>query len=217
MPPMVSTYLAGKIIDHILRNQAYTPVATVYASLHTADPGLTGASEVTGGSYARQAVTLTAAASSSTNNSAQLSFTSMPAVAAPGVIYGGIWDASSAGNFLVGGPLTPASQVSLACTAVASTDVITTQATHGFSAGDNVEFEAALGTAVPAGLTAGTVYYVIATGLTTTAFEVSTTSGGAAVNITADGGAIVRKVVGKIVNSGDTFQIAASALVLTFF
>jgi len=216
MPPMISTFLGGKIIDHLLRNQAYTPPTSVYFSAHTADPGLTGANEVTGGSYARQAITLTAASSSSTNNSGQLSITSMPAVASPGVLYGGVWDALTTGNFLCGGPLTPASQVSLACTAVASTDVITTQAVHGFSAGDNVEFEAALGTAVPTGLTAGTVYYVIATGLTTTAFEVSTTSGGAAVNITADGGAIVRKVVGKIVNSGDTFQVAASALVLTF-
>ena len=43
-----STYLAGKVIDHLLRNQAYTPPATVYASLHTADPGNTGASEVAG-------------------------------------------------------------------------------------------------------------------------------------------------------------------------
>lgn len=213
----MSTYLAGKVIDHILRNQAYTPVATVYLSLHTADPGLTGTNEVTGGSYARQALALTAAASSHTDNSALISFTAMPAVAAPGVIYAGIFDALTVGNFLYSMPLTPASQVSLAVTGVASTDVLTTQATHGFSAGDTVEFETALGTTIPTGLTAGTLYYVIATGLTTTAFEVSATSGGAAVNFTTDGGAVVRKVSGKVVNSGDTFQVAIGDVDLTLF
>lgn len=216
MPGMVSTYLAGKIIDHILRNQAFTPPTTVYCSLHTADPGLTGANEVAGGSYARQAVTFTAAASSHTDNSALLSFTSMPAIAAPGVLFAGVWDASSAGNFLAGGPLTPTSQVTMAFTAVASTDVLTTQALHGLAANDLVELEAALGTALPAGLTAGQAYYVISTGLTTTAFEVSATQGGAAVNITADGGGIFRKLNGKTTNSGDTFQIATGDLDLTF-
>lgn len=213
--PGMSTYLSNKIIDHVLRNQAYTPVATVYASLHTADPGLTGVNEVTGGTYARQAVALTAGASQHTDNSALLSFTLMPAVTAPGVTFAGLWDASTAGNFFYGGPLTPAGQISLAFTAVASTDVISTLATHGLTTNDTVEFETALGTALPAGITAGTIYYVIATGLTTTAFEVSATSGGAALNITADGGGIVRKVSGKTTNSGDTFQIAIGDLDLT--
>src|SRR5262245_47463038 len=111
----MSTYLAGKVIDHILRNQAFTPPTNVFLSLHTADPGLTGTNEVTGGSYARQTMALTAASSSHTDNSALLSFTSMPAVAAPGVIFGGVWDAATVGNFLYGAPLTPAAQVSLAC------------------------------------------------------------------------------------------------------
>lgn len=213
----MSTFLAGKVIDHLLRNQAYTPPATVYLSLHTADPGLTGTNEVTGGSYIRQAIALTAASSSHTDNSGLISFTGMPAVAAPGVVYAGLWDASTVGNFLYGSPLTPAAQVTFACTAVASTDVITTQAVHGFVANDTVEFEAAEGTAIPTGLTAGTIYYVISTGLTTTAFEVSATQGGAAVNITADGGAVVRKVVGKVVNSGDTFQVAIGDYDLTLF
>lgn len=208
----MSTYLAGKVIDHILRNQAYTPVATVYVSLHTGDPGLVGSNEVTGGTYTRQAAGFTAAASSHTDNASLLSFTLMPAVAAPGVTYAGVWDAATVGNFLYGGPLTPASQVTFACTALASSDVITTQAVHGLTTNDTVEFETAEGTAVPTGLTAGTVYYVIATGLTTTAFEVSATQGGAAINITADGGAIVRKVSGKTTNAGDTFQIAAGDL-----
>jgi hypothetical protein len=51
---------------------------------------------------------------------------------------------------------------------------------HGLAVGDCVSFSTT--GALPTGLTAGTTYYVIASGLTTNAFEVSTTSGGSAVN-----------------------------------
>jgi hypothetical protein len=212
----MSTYLAGKVIDHILRNQAYTPVATVYVSLHTGDPGLVGSNEVTGGTYTRQAAGFTAASSSHTDNGGLLSFTLMPAVAAPGVVYTGVWDAVTAGNFLYGGPLTPASQLTNSFTALASSDVITAYA-HGLTTNDMVEFETAEGTALPAGITAGTIYYVIATGLTTDVFEVSATLGGGALNITANGQGIVRKVSGKTTNAGDTFQLATGDLDLTLY
>ena len=48
------------------------------------------------------------------------------------------------------------------------------------AAGQGVVFTTT--SALPTGLTAGTIYYVIAAGLTTTSFEVSATVGGAAVN-----------------------------------
>ena len=51
---------------------------------------------------------------------------------------------------------------------------------HGLLENDTVVF--ATTGALPTGLTAGTTYYVIATGLTVDAFEVSTSQGGAAVN-----------------------------------
>lgn len=98
----ISTYLGNELLDHVLRNSAYTPPATVYLSLHTADPGLTGANQVTGGSYARQALAVDAAASKATQNTAAEAFTGMPAVT---VTHVGIWDAVSAGNFLWGGAL----------------------------------------------------------------------------------------------------------------
>jgi phage-related tail fiber protein len=64
---------------------------------------------------------------------------------------------------------------------VASPGVFTTLAAHGYSAGDVLYFMTT--GALPTGLTAGTTaYYVIATGLTTTSFRVSTISGGTAVN-----------------------------------
>lgn len=55
---------------------------------------------------------------------------------------------------------------------------------HGFSAGDKVVFTG--GTTVPCGLTLNTVYYVIATGLTTDAFQVSATSGGASITVSGE-------------------------------
>ena len=63
-----------------------------------------------------------------------------------------------------------------------ATEVITVTA-HGFVAGDAVVFSST--TTVPAGLTAGTTYYVISP--TTNTLQVSATYGGSAVNITSTG------------------------------
>ena len=55
---------------------------------------------------------------------------------------------------------------------------------HGLIAGDKVVFTG--GTEVPCGLTLNTVYFVIATGLTTTEFKVSATNGGASIAVTGN-------------------------------
>lgn len=76
-----------------------------YLGLNTADPGTTGASEVTGGSYVRQAITFAAASSGSKASGgadAAQSFTGMP-VEAGGCPYLSIWTASTAGTYLGGG------------------------------------------------------------------------------------------------------------------
>lgn len=69
---------------------------------------------------------------------------------------------------------------------------------HGLVAGDLVVIAPATSSSVlPCGLAADTVYYVIATGLTTDAFKVSTTLGGASVTLqgTATGTFTVSKPV----------------------
>jgi len=53
---------------------------------------------------------------------------------------------------------------------------------HGFSAGDLVGFQSSAGT-FPCGLAGVAGFYVIASGLTSDAFKVSTTSGGASIGI----------------------------------
>lgn len=63
-----------------------------------------------------------------------------------------------------------------------------TAASHGLSADDQVTFKATDG-ALPTGITTGTTYYVISSGLTTDEFKVSATSGGASITLSgsADG------------------------------
>lgn len=57
----MSDYLENKLIDFVLRGQSFTPPATLYVALCTATPSDsdTGSTitEVSGGNYARQALT----------------------------------------------------------------------------------------------------------------------------------------------------------------
>jgi hypothetical protein len=98
-----STYLENKIIDHILRNQSFTPPATVYVALFTADNGLEGGTitgEVSGGSYARQSVTLSAASDGESSNTADITFPTATADWGT-VTHVALMDAASAGNILM--------------------------------------------------------------------------------------------------------------------
>lgn len=101
----LTTYMANVIINKIFRNQTYSPPATVYLGLFTADPNdaYTAASptgtEVSGGGYARTAIALDAAASRATANTDVESFT------ASGGNYGtvvaiGLFEASSGGEMM---------------------------------------------------------------------------------------------------------------------
>lgn len=101
-----STTYGDQILDWLVRNQSLSNIATPFISLHTAAPGLTGANEVTGGSYARQSALSafgTAAASKSIASDANSEFTDMPAVT---VTHIGVWTASTAGTFIAGYQLT---------------------------------------------------------------------------------------------------------------
>jgi len=72
-----SEYYANKIIDHMLRGVAFTPPATIYVALFTAVTGLEAnnpTAEVSGGAYARVAVTLSAASGRITANSGAVTF-----------------------------------------------------------------------------------------------------------------------------------------------
>lgn len=112
----ISEYLENALINETLRAVGYTPAATVYLALFTtATTDAGGGTEVTGGSYARQAVAFSAASGGATANSGTITFTNMPACT---VTHAAIMDASTAGNMLFHGPLT-ASQVVTATSSLA--------------------------------------------------------------------------------------------------
>ncbi len=109
-------YLENKLVDHLFRGTAYTAPATLYVSLHTAACSDSSVgTEVTGGSYARVAVTSGTTnwantqnsgtgVSSGTNGTTQnLTVVTFPAPTANwGVVtHFGISDTSTAGNQLV--------------------------------------------------------------------------------------------------------------------
>jgi hypothetical protein len=98
-------YMENKIIDHMLRNQSYTPPTTIYVALFTSAPSdAGGGTEVSGGSYARQAVTLSAASGGASENSADITFPT--ATANWGTItHLALMDALTAGNMLMHTPL----------------------------------------------------------------------------------------------------------------
>jgi len=100
-----SDYLENKIIDHMLRNQAYTPPATIYLALFTtATDDAGGGTEVSGGAYARQAVSLSAASGGASENTADITFPTATADWGT-VTHVALMDALSGGNMLLHSPL----------------------------------------------------------------------------------------------------------------
>jgi hypothetical protein len=96
----MSTYLEDALINATLRNTSYTSPATVYVGLYTSDPtdANTG-TEVSGGSYARTAVTFGAPSNGVSTNSAAVEFPQ--ATGSWGSVgWIGILDASTSGNLL---------------------------------------------------------------------------------------------------------------------
>jgi hypothetical protein len=99
----LSNYLENKILDHFLGTTSYTKPTTVYVALYTAAPNdAGGGTEATGGSYARQTATFSAASGGATSNDTNIDFASMPAAT---IVAIGVHDAITSGNLLVWGTL----------------------------------------------------------------------------------------------------------------
>lgn len=74
---------------------------TAYVSLHTADPGDSGASEISGGAYARQGPAAFANAGANPTVASNSAIITFPVATGDWgtVSHFGVWDAVSAGNF----------------------------------------------------------------------------------------------------------------------
>jgi hypothetical protein len=96
----MSNYLENALINATLRNTSYTSPATVYVGLFTSDPTDAGSgTEVSGGSYARTAVTFGSPSNGVSTNSAAVEFPQ--ATGNWGTVgWIGIHDALTSGNLL---------------------------------------------------------------------------------------------------------------------
>lgn len=101
----ISNYLETALINAVLRNTTYTSPTTVYLALFTSDPGEAGTgTEVSGGSYARQATAFDAPTDGVTQNTSDETFPT--ATASWGTItHVAVFDALTAGNMLFYGAL----------------------------------------------------------------------------------------------------------------
>ena len=179
---------------------------STHLSLHTAWSA-TGANEVTGGSpaYARKAASWSAAASAIAALTAAVTFDVPAGTTAR---YVGRWTALTAGTFLGMSALNGAEKefsVDLTANTIK-------QVAHGYVNTDQVVF---LGGTPPGGLTEGTTYFVV--GATTDTYQVAATSGGAAIDLTAEAAAacVASKIVPETFGSQGTLQITALPLELT--
>ena len=102
-----SNYLENKILDHILGTTTYTKPTTVYLALFTNDPtDAASGTEVSTGGYSRQAVTFNASSGGSATNSSLETFSASGASFGT-ITHWALFDASSSGNMLVYGTVSP--------------------------------------------------------------------------------------------------------------
>ena len=107
----LSNYARSKTYDHIFGRASWTMPATVYVGLNTADPTPAGSgAEVSGGGYARKALTMGASTNGVGENSALVNFGTASASWGT-VTHASIWDALSGGNMLAYGTLTASKTV----------------------------------------------------------------------------------------------------------
>lgn len=206
----MSDYLENAVLN-VLRGTAFPGVAAnYYAALYSAAPSdAGGGTEIAVGAYARVAISpvagsWSAPAGAGTSNVAAITFPQATA-AYPEVVAAGLLDASTAGNLLFWNWLTVAGAV-WAFTALASTDIITAYG-HTLANGDRVVLKQ-VASALPTGLSADTVYYVVSSATDT--FQLSLTSGGAAINFTTNGAGVVYKLNPRTIQLGDTPRFNAT-------
>ena len=154
--------LTGATLEHltktITQDTAYSAGAPVWLSLHSDDPGGTGAHEVTTGTSVEGRQECTFSGSSGTD--AISAAVSVVLVAAT-VRWVGYWTAQTGGTFLGGFPLVGSGTIVAAVSGTASL----VAPTHGLTITTKVRLFPMPGpaaSAVPAGFTEDTTYYVVA-------------------------------------------------------
>lgn len=204
------------------KNTAIGALSVVtFVGIHTlTDPGLStnaNSGEATGGSpaYARKAVTWSAASGAQMANSASITFD----VAAGTYGYFTLWNhlTANSSNFFGHVPFGGASAIKgfFSVDTTLSNDQFLS-INHGMSDGNVIVLFPVFTETLPTGtgLSSGAILYVVAS--TTNTFKVSTTSGGAAIDLTATGGGegYFQRLVPETFGSQGQITINAGALIL---
>jgi hypothetical protein len=120
----LSDFSELELLDHVF-NAAYSPAATIYIGLSTADPGddAAGLSEPVGNGYARESIAFSAAASRAVVQNGVITFTE--ATGSWGTIsHWALFDAITAGNMLAHGAFAAAKAIVSGNTAsIADTEI----------------------------------------------------------------------------------------------
>jgi len=108
----MSNYLENALINGTLRGTTYTAPTTTYLALYTSDPtdADTG-TEVTGGAYARQSITMGAPSNGVSTNSSAIEYPQCTLTWGT-VTHVGIRDALTSGNLLYHTPLDTSKTIS---------------------------------------------------------------------------------------------------------
>lgn len=182
-----------------VKNQMLDAITVDAISAHNAFPGGTGAGEFSGGGYARAAVTFAAASGGTRSLSAASSITvpTGETVRWLGLWGGGVFkgyapNAGSPKEFIVD----------------PDTDTFTCRG-HGYVDTNKVVL---YGDTTPAGITEGTVYYVV--DATANTFKLAASAGGAAIDVTSTGGSacVVSTITEELYGGGGTHTVTTWTL-----
>jgi len=99
---MTKSHLLSQLVLNLIRNIDASGIPAVYLSLHTADPGITGASEVVAAEYNRKPITFGVPVDDYTLNDVLVIYDIAQSLWGD-ISHAGLWDAPAAGNFLIGG------------------------------------------------------------------------------------------------------------------
>lgn len=190
-------------IPVLSKNSMLDGLTITLASLHTAFPGSTGASEVTGGApaYAKKAITVNAASGGVRSLNAAVVF-DVPICTVKWI---GLWNGATFVAGMPNGGTTPKNFM-----AVASTDVVYSMA-HGWSDTQKVTFFQ--GTP-PGGLTEGATYFVRDSATDT--FKVAATAGGVAIDLTSASsfGCVVAAITEDVYAAQGTHTLSTGTVVV---
>ena len=214
---LLKLYYNATAIANIADNAATSPITNVQVALHSAWPAETDTqdiSEISYTGYARVAVARTSGGWTVTNDQvspvATIGFGACTAGSATAMFFSTGQGSSGATTIwhrgVIGSRMGP-------CTVVASTDNFTIPGLGSLAVNDRITFLTTNGQSIPTGLTEGTVYFVISVSSTTV--QVSTTQGGATVNVTADGDCLAFKVTPLVITNSPsvTPQLSTSTTI----